>query len=123
MLKDRSSRENLCMTALRHRLTRTRTISTFVSPGSSRVPKRRIYSVRALAVPGGGGVRGFMWNGRWPEKIVTSMYELASGKGSLRRHFAKDHDDDGIAGYATPRHVDECEPGALISTHHRRRHQ
>jgi len=51
------------------------------------------------------------------------MYELAPGKGSLRRHFVRDYDDDGIAGYAIPRHVNKCEPGALISTHHHRRHQ
>jgi len=58
-----------------------------------------------------------MWNGRWPEKMVTSMKWIMNWLG---RRFAKDYDDDAIAGYATPRSVDECEPGALIATHHRR---
>jgi hypothetical protein len=58
MLKGWSSREDLCMGALGHHLTRT--IST-LAPGGSRVPKRRICSVRACCA---WRWKGFMWNGR-----------------------------------------------------------
>jgi hypothetical protein len=57
------------------------------------------------------------------EGVHVEWMDLVSGKGSLGRCFAKDYDEDAIASYATPRHFDECEPGALVFTHHRRRHQ
>ena len=72
--------------------------------------QREGFAVCALAVPGGG--RG-----------SCGMDGLVSGKGSLVRRRAKDYDEDAMAGYATPRHFDECKPDTLISTHHRRRHQ
>jgi hypothetical protein len=78
--------------------------------------------VRTLAVPGGGGGRVHVeWKMAGEDCHFHEVdYELVPGKGSLGRRFAKDYDDDAIAGYATPRHFDECESGALISTHHRR---
>jgi hypothetical protein len=114
------------MTALRRHLTRTRKQSLPSLAQVAAVYRREGFAVcRCLLCLEGEG------EGVHVERKMAQEdchfhevdYGLVPGKRSLGRRFAKDYDEDAITRCANPRHFDKCEPGELISTHHRRRHQ